>query len=85
MLLLPLLFIGSVVIRIINKNKDLTNLINMNILLSGYSFFHVLIFCMTSSIIDRYQLPAYVVALIAYIAFGYLLIKLFKKKNELTL
>lgn len=67
-LLLPFLFILSVIMRIRKKKKSNDNkVLNVLVVLFGYGMLHLLLHTVTGAIIDRYAIPAFISTYLAII------------------
>lgn len=84
-ILLPFVVISLIIFRIKYRHTKLVDLINLELILLGYSLLHILVFCMINSIIDRYHTPAYIINLIGYPGYIYLIIKIIKYRKETSL
>lgn len=82
-ILLPFTFIFSVAYKIYNIIKKRQNLlVDSIIVLSGFSFGHLILHTVTVFVIDRYASPAIITAMIANILFFYLFLKIFGNKRK---
>ncbi len=77
-LILPFLFILSIILRIKNKNRIPYNY-DIVIILLGYSFLHTLLHVFTGAILDRYIVPAFLTAFLGTI---FLVLNIILKKNK---
>ena len=59
-LILPILFITSILMRIFSKKKNNNRVYNLVIVLFGFSFLHVMLHVVTGAIIDRYIVPVFI-------------------------
>ena len=75
-LLFPLLFIVSVLVRIFGKNNDKKKcILNLIIILFGFSFLHVMLHVVTGAIIDRYIVPVFIPVFLGFVMFCLLVLK----------
>lgn len=80
-LLLPILFILSIIIRIkIRKKYNDKKVLNMIIILFGYGILHLLLHVVTGAIIDRYAIPAFIST---YLGIIILLFQCIRKKRKI--
>ena len=77
--LLPVLFIISIVMRFSKLYRKYINILNLVIILFGFSFLHLLLHTVTGAIIDRYALPCFITTILGILMFGSVFIA--KKKN----
>ena len=76
--ILPILLITSIVMRFLKRFKKDRDLINVIIILLGFSFLHILLHTVTGAIIDRYALPAFITCFLGIVFFCVLLFRLEK-------
>lgn len=82
-ILLPITFISAISFKIyslIKKKSDF--LLDSIIILSGFSFGHLLLHTVTVFIIDRYASPAIITAMISNILLFYAIFKIIKNKKK---
>ena len=72
LLIIPIILLISFILSFTMKNYK--KLLNLVVILSGYSFLHVMAHSVTGARIDRYASPAYLTSLIAIVILGYVLI-----------
>ncbi len=68
-LLLPFTLILSILWRIFPKEKSNDKILDYIIIVSGFSFLHLLVHVVTSALIDRYASPAFITAIIGNILY----------------
>ena len=76
-LLLPILFIYSIILRLLKKYKKYHDKLNLIIILFGFSVLHLLLHTVTGAIIDRYAMPAYITT-----SLGIVMLIMIKCKNK---
>ena len=80
-LLLPFLFVLSVIMKIRNNKKsDYNRVLNMLVILFGYGMLHLLLHTVTGAIIDRYAIPAFISTYLAIIILIFYFISRKRKK-----
>lgn len=81
-LLLPFTLILSILWRIFTKEKSNDKILDYIIIVSGFSFLHLLVHVVTSALIDRYASPAFITAIIGNILLLYMLFKIVLEKTR---
>lgn len=66
-LCLPFIFIFAVMMRVFLKREEYNKILNLIIVLLGFSFLHVMLHVVTGAIIDRYVIPVYLIAYLGVI------------------
>lgn len=72
LLLLPFIFIVSIIYWIIQKQKNdefKQRAFALSVILLGFSFLHLLLHAVTGAVIDRYATPSYITTILGYISF----------------
>ncbi len=80
--ILPILVIVSTISLIKQKQKQYLKLLEMIVILSGYSLLHILVHVATGACIDRYAAPAYIPIILSLCLYGYYVIKIKNKKSS---
>ena len=80
-LLLPFAVLLSFILRFCKVFKNYIKLLNLVVILFGFSFLHILLHTVTGAIIDRYALPAFGTTFFGFIFLIIIFIKKIKEKK----